>query len=76
MGLKLLGGALLVAGLLFRYQFVRARRRGFVGPARRRVFREAQRTRFHLACVGHAVGALICFIGAFLCLTGSIHFSH
>lgn len=73
MGQKILGAGLLVAALILRYQFTRARRRGYVGSRRRPITRERHRTRFHLTLTGHALGALICFIAAFLCLTGAIH---
>lgn len=72
MPLKLLALALAVAGWFFRRQFLRGRERGFVGSGRRRIDRATQRTRFHLTLASHALGALICFAAAFLCLTHAI----
>ena len=69
---KLLGLALILAGLLLRHGIKRARRRGYVGPRYRRIHRDADRTKFNLAIGSQAIGALICFISAMLCFTHSI----
>lgn len=73
MPLKILAVALVLAGWFLRRQFVRARERGHIGSGHRRIVRAAQRTRFNLALASHALGALICFAAAFLCLTHSLH---
>lgn len=68
-----MGIALALAGFILRRQYVRARQHGFIGPRHRRIHRAEQRARFHLALATHAIGALVCFAGAFLCLTGTLH---
>ena len=66
---KLLAVALIVAGMLLRRGVTRARQRGYVGPRSRRVHRDSERAKFNLALSSQALGALFCFIGAFLCLS-------
>ncbi len=73
MPIKLLGFAFIIAGLLLRREFVRARERGYAGPRHRRIHRKEQRLKFQLAVGSHAFGALICFVGAYLCLFHSGH---
>jgi len=68
---KFLGIAFVVAGLLLRRQFTRARTRGYIGPSYRRVHRASEPGKFLLAIGTQALGALVCFIGAYFCLTGS-----
>ena len=63
----------MLAGLFLRRQFVRARERGHLGSGVRRITRSDQRVQFDVALVSHALGALICFAAAFLCLTHSLH---
>ena len=70
---KLLGLALILAGLLFRRQFRVARERGYVGPSYRRVHRAGQRLKFNFALGSHVFGALVCFAAAYLCFTGLLH---
>ena len=71
---KILGIALIAAGLVLRHGVKRARQRGYVGPRHRRVHREVERLKFNLVLSSQFMGALICFAGAFLCLThGTIH---
>jgi hypothetical protein len=69
---KLLGLALILAGLLLRHRTKRARRLGYVGPRYRRIHRNVDRTKFNLAITAQVAGALICFISALLCFTHSI----
>jgi hypothetical protein len=69
---KLLGIALILAGLLLRRGIVRALNRGYVGSRHRRIHRDPQRLKFTLALSSQAVGALICFIGAYLCISGAL----
>lgn len=69
---KLLGVALILAGLLLRHRIKRARRLGYVGPRYRRIHRDADRTKFNLAIAAQVAGTLICFISALLCFTHSI----
>ena len=66
---KLLGIALILAGLLLRYRVKRARRRGYVGPRYRRIHRDVDPTKFRLALASQTAGSLICFVSALLCLT-------
>ena len=66
---KILGVALIVAGLLLRHGMARAKRRGYVGPRYRRVHRDADRWKFNAALLTQGLGALICFVGALLCLS-------
>jgi len=66
---KFLGIALVIAGLLLRRQFMRARVRGYVGPRYRRIHRAREGVKFHLTLGSQAFGALVCLIGAYLCLT-------
>lgn len=70
---KLLGVTLVVATLLLHRGIKKARRRGYVGPRYRRIHRDADRLRFNLSVAGQVAGALICFIGALLCLSGMLH---
>lgn len=70
---KLLGLALLFAAWLLHRGIQRARQRGYVGPSRRRIYRDAQRIQFRLTLASQALGALICCLGAYLCLAGGLH---
>ena len=72
MPLKLLGLSLIVAGFLLRRGVVKAHRLGYVGSSRRRIHRNAERFRFNMALGSQAIGALICFVGAFICLSHTI----
>ncbi len=72
MPIKLLGLALLFAAWLLHRGIKRARHRGYVGPARRRVYRDEQRLQFRVALASQALGALICCLGAYLCLAGAL----
>jgi hypothetical protein len=70
---KILGVLLIVGGWLLQRESRKARERGYVGPADRRIHRAEQKWRFRLALVSQAFGALICFLSAFLCLTAGLH---
>ena len=72
MPLKLLGVSLIVAGFLLRRGVVKARRLGYVGSSRRRIHRDSDRWRFNVALGSQTLGALICFAGAFICLSHTI----
>ena len=54
---KLLGVALLLAGLLLRHRIRRARRLGYVGPRYRRVHREVDRAKFNATLPGRLTDA-------------------
>lgn len=69
---KLLGIALILAGWLLRRGIVRAHRRGYVGSNGRRIHRDPERLKFFVALGSQALGALICFIGAYLCISGAL----
>ena len=66
---KILGILLLLAGLWLQHGVTRARKRGYVGPKYRRIHRETDRKKFNVALGSQWVGAWICFLGGFMCLT-------
>jgi len=69
---KLLGLALIAAGLLLRREIRRSHQRGYAGSRHRPPRRAKNRLKFYLALVSHAVGALVCFAAAYLCFTGTL----
>lgn len=65
---KLLGLALLLTGFLLQLGVARARLRGYIGPRRRRIYRDTERSRFRFALAKQIAGALICLAAGALCL--------
>jgi hypothetical protein len=67
--IRITGAVFLLAAWLFYRSARRASRRGWIGPRRRPIAREARPIRFGVAVAGECFGALVCLAAAYLCLT-------